>query len=107
MNLACQGYLQDDLGQRKVHATADLCQQINPLLEVHALPERFRRRMETGNILFNCVDRIEIRRLIWEAVNDSVTFYADGRMSAEVVRVLAVADEASRRHYPTTLFSAG
>ena len=29
VNLACQGYLEDDLERTKVSATADLCQQIN------------------------------------------------------------------------------
>jgi molybdopterin-synthase adenylyltransferase len=32
-------------------------------------------------------------------------FWADGRMRGEVIRVLAAADEASRRHYGTTLFA--
>jgi len=33
-----------------------------------------------------------------------VGFYCDGRMSAEVLRVLTACDAESRRHYPTTLF---
>jgi len=112
VNLACQGYLQDDLGRPKAQATADLCQQINYALEVHELQERFRRSM-AGQVavpqaaIFCCVDSIETRRLIWEAVKEKVSFFADGRMSAEVVRVLTAADEPSRSHYPTTLFSEG
>ena len=104
-NLAAQGYLEDDMGRMKVHATGDLCHQINHQLEMHEHPERFRRSMEIGNVLFCCVDSIETRRLIWEAVKDKVLFFADGRMSAEVVRVLAVADAQGRKHYPTTLFA--
>lgn len=38
-------------------------------------------------------------------MNDHVRFFADGRMSAEVIRVLTAADEAGRTHYPTTLFA--
>lgn len=106
-NLACQGYLEDDLGRSKVHATGDLCQQLNHSLKVHEVAERFRRHTEIGNIVFCCVDSIETRRLIWDAVHDRIAFFADGRMSAEVLRVLAVADAASRDHYPTTLFAAG
>ena len=104
-NLAAQGYLEDDMGRHKVHATGDLCHQINHQLEMHEHPERFRRSLEIGNVLFCCVDAIDTRRLIWEAVKDKVLFFADGRMSAEVLRVLAVADAQSRRHYPTTLFA--
>ena len=104
VNLACQGFFEDDLGRPKVEATADLCQQINHHLEAYNLQERFRRSTDVGNVLFCCVDAIEARRFIWEAVKDRVEFFADGRMSAEVVRVLVMADLTGRKHYPTTLF---
>jgi len=105
-NLASQGYLQDDLGRPKVEATSDSCHQINHMLEVHSLNTRFRRSMEIGNVVFCCVDAIDTRRLIWEAVKDKVDFWADGRMSAEVLRVLVAYDPVSRKHYSTTLFAA-
>ena len=105
-NLASQGYLQDDLGRPKVEATADLSQQINHMLEVHSETQRFRRSMEIGNVVFCAVDKIDVRRLIWEAVKDKADFFGDGRMSAEVLRVLTACDSASRKHYPTTLFAA-
>ena len=105
-NLASQGYLEDDLSRPKVQATADLCQQINHSLEVHEVPNRFRRSMSTGNIIFCCVDAIEIRRLIWESVKDKAGFFCDGRMSAEVLRILTAYDSKSREYYPTTLFAA-
>ena len=105
-NLASQGYLEDDLGRYKVDATADLCQQINHGLEAHVAKDRFRRSMEVGNAIFCCVDRIDTRRLIWESVKDRVSFFADGRMSAEALRVLTAADEQGQAHYPTTLFAA-
>ena len=107
VNLACQGFLESDLGRPKVQATADMAQEINPQLEVHTLNERFRRSAQIGNVLFCGVDKIETRQLLWQAVKDKVAFFADGRMSAETVRVLVAADPASRKHYPTTLFTAG
>ena len=120
VNLAPQGYLEHDLNRPKVEATADLCQQINPMLAAYEIKERFappRRCAEAanreektgegiGNVLFCCVDSITTRQHIWEAVKDRVQFFADGRMSAEVLRVLAAADPGSRKHYPTTLFAA-
>ncbi len=106
-NIASQGYLEDDLGRSKVEATADLCQQTNHQLEVHEVNDRFRRSMEIGSAVFCCVDSIDTRRLIWEAVRDRASWFCDGRMSAEVLRVLTACDAASRDHYPTTLFSAG
>jgi sulfur carrier protein ThiS adenylyltransferase len=62
--------------------------------------------MEIGNVLFCCVDSIETRRIIWQSVKDRVEFFCDGRMSAEVLRVLTVCDVTAHRHYPTTLFAA-
>jgi sulfur carrier protein ThiS adenylyltransferase len=105
-NLASQGYLEEDLGRMKVEATADLCGKINRNLEVRAVIDRFKRSMEVGNVVFVCVDRIDTRRLIWEAVSNKVDFFADGRMAAEVLRVLVACDAANRKHYPTTLFAA-
>ena len=104
VNLAPQGFLEDDLGRRKVEAVGDSCHSINHMLEVHEHAERFRRSMELGNVLFSCVDSIQTRRHLFEAVKDRVSLFSDGRMSAEVVRVLTVADQESRQHYPSTLF---
>ena len=105
-NLASQVYLEKDLGRAKVHATGEQCQQINHQLDVYELDERFKRSHQFGHIVFNCVDSIETRRLIWKAVKDQVQFYSDGRMSAEVLRVLSVHDSGSQDYYPTTLFRA-
>ena len=105
-NLASQGYLEDDRQRYKVDATADLCQQINHRLEVHVVSDRFRRSMQIPDTVFCCVDAIDIRRLIWGSVKDRTLFFSDGRMSAEVLRVLTACDSAGRAHYPSTLFSA-
>ena len=104
-NLASQGYLEADLGKPKVEATALLCKQVNTSVELQVAKHAFRRSMETGNVVFCAVDRIYTRRLIWEAVKDRVNFYCDGRMSAEVLRVLTACDFESRKHYPNTLFN--
>ena len=104
-NLAPQGFAVDDLGRAKVTAAGDACHQLNPKLEVREHHERFRRSMtDLGNVIFCCVDSIETRQHIWYAVQDAVEFFADGRMSAEVIRVLAASDVSSRQHYVTTLF---
>ena len=105
-NLASQGYLEKDLGRLKVDATSDLCRQINTKMEIQAVPERFRRSMRIGNVVFCAVDSIDTRRLIWDSVKDNVNCFVDGRMSAEVLRILTACDFESRKHYPTTLFNA-
>ncbi|MCY2928827.1 MAG: ThiF family adenylyltransferase [Planctomycetota bacterium] len=106
-NLASQGYLEDDLGRPKVEATGDICRRVCGSLQLLQVNDRFRRSMEIGTAVFCAVDKIDIRRAIWDAVKDKATFFSDGRMSAEVLRVLTACDAASRKHYPTTLFAAG
>ncbi len=105
-NLASQGYLQKDLGSPKVDATADFLRQINNDLSVEIVFERFKRSTLSGTCVFCCVDKIETRRHIWDAVKDKVNFFVDGRMSAEVLRVITACDEKSRQYYPQTLFAA-
>lgn len=105
-NLASQGYLESDLGKPKVEATAELCQRINSTAGIMPVPERFRRSMDVGNLVFCAVDSIDTRRLIWDSVKDRVNCFCDGRMTAETLRVLTACDHESRRHYPMTLFRA-
>lgn len=107
VNLAAQGYLERDIGRPKVEATGDLCRELNSGIELRLHHERFRRSLPIGNIVFCCVDSIETRRLIWNAIGPTAEFFCDGRMAAEALRVLTASDMDSRRHYPTTLFSSG
>ncbi len=109
-NLASQGYRPDQLGLAKVAATAADCRHLNPGTQVIPRAERFRRssgRQMTGNgtsLVFCCVDSIATRRLVWESVRQQAALFLDGRMSAEVVRVLAVASPVGDRYYAATLF---
>jgi hypothetical protein len=112
-NLAPQGYRPDQLGLAKVDATAADCQQIYPEGRVVRRPERFRRStgrqalIGTGpQVVFCCVDSIQTRRLIWASLRNHVALFVDGRMSAEVIRVLAVDAPAADAYYATTLFDA-
>ncbi len=106
-NLASQGYLEEDLNQFKVQATANQCWKINGTLSICRVIDRFKRSLKVGNAVFACVDKIETRKLLWDAVQDKAEIFIDGRMTAEVLRVLTACDAESRKHYPTTLFSAG
>jgi molybdopterin/thiamine biosynthesis adenylyltransferase len=115
-NLAPQGYWPQDLGQPKVEATAAACRLLNPDVHVTLRPDRFRRSSpkelscfadaDSWPLVFCCVDSIECRRIVWAAVRERTRFFCDGRMAAEVVRVLAWAAGQDHDHYPTTLFPA-
>lgn len=113
-NLAAQGYRPDQLGQAKVNATALDCQRLNPATHTVPRPERFRR--STGSqvsiggsslVVFCCVDSITTRKLIWESVRSRASLFLDARMSAEVIRVLAVDHPATDNGYSSTLFDPG
>jgi len=105
-NLASQGYMQKDLKRPKVDATAKFCRQVNHDLQVEVVLDKFKRSTSVGNCVFCCVDSIVARKHIWDALKDKVNFFVDGRMSAEVLRVITACDEPSREHYPQTLFTA-
>ena len=105
-NLATQGFLQKDLKRPKVDVIAEFVREMNHDLNVEVIFERFKRSTPVGNCVFVCVDSIEIRKLIWDAVKDKVSFYCDGRMSAEVLRIITACEEKGREYYPQTLFTA-
>jgi hypothetical protein len=103
-NLTTQGYYTSDLGRHKVEATADAIQQLDPMIGVEDIRDRYRPRQQLGEAVFCCVDSITTRSAIWLSAGQTAGFWADGRMRGEILRVLTAADTASRNHYPTTLF---
>jgi sulfur carrier protein ThiS adenylyltransferase len=112
-NLATQAYWPVDLGRAKVAATSELCHRINPQMKIISREERFRRSMARelvtpghASVIFSCVDSITTRGLIWESVTRQASLFVDGRMSAEVIRVLASDRPMDDVYYASTLFAA-
>jgi molybdopterin-synthase adenylyltransferase len=105
-NVATQGYFTDDIGLPKVHATKLSMQCVAPQIQVECVVDRYRPKQSTGAAVFCCVDSIAARAAIWRTVGSRSEFWCDGRMLGEVMRVLTVADDTGRTHYPTTLFAA-
>ena len=112
-NLAAQGYMPADLHRPKVSATSRLCREINPLLTIESVPDRFKRStmrelsIDGGDrIVFCCVDSIVTRRMVWGSVRSKASFFVDGRMSAEVIRIIAIGEPAVDTRYERTLFGA-
>ncbi len=83
-NVTTQGYLNEDIGRAKVDATASAVWQIDPLIEVDAVEDRFRPQLAIGDAVFCCVDSIEARAAIWRATSRRARFWCDGRMLGEV-----------------------
>jgi sulfur carrier protein ThiS adenylyltransferase len=111
-NLAPQGFWETDIGDRKVHAVANVAHQQFPQMDLETVPDRFRRsdvRKWVGDrriAVFASVDSIESRGVLWQAVKGRAAFFADGRVAAEVVRVLA-STAPHGEVYTSTLFPSG
>lgn len=105
-NLAAQGFYESDLGRSKVEAVSDTCRAINPAIEVRTANNKFRSTQFTGGVFMCCVDGIETRKSIFNAVKNRADLFIDGRMSAEYLRILTVFGEKSKAYYETTLFTA-
>jgi sulfur carrier protein ThiS adenylyltransferase len=111
-NLAPQGFWESDLGRTKVEAVAEIARRQFPAIDITNVPERFRASAvrtwsSTKEIaVFCCVDDIDARKLIWQAVREVAGFFADGRMAAEVIRVLASGRPCADALYSKTRFPA-
>lgn len=106
VNLGTQGWMVKDLKKAKVEALEEMLLEINPEAKITAVNERYAIDLEMGNVIFSCVDSMQIRKLIWENHGKDAAFLCDGRMSAEVIRTL-VADKAdikTQEHYSKSLF---
>jgi molybdopterin-synthase adenylyltransferase len=104
-NVTTQGYREADIGRAKVLATTAAVRELDHRTHIDAVVDRYRPRMALGEAVFCCVDSIAARAAIWRSAGARACFWADGRMLGEVLRVLTVADQASREHYATTLFA--
>lgn len=105
-NLGAQGFYEQDLKKQKVEAVKEVCQQINSSCVINAINAKFNKFMDLGinNVVFCCVDSIDTRKQIFEAIGNQVRLFIDGRMSAEFGRVFCVFDEKSNDFYKTQLF---
>jgi sulfur carrier protein ThiS adenylyltransferase len=103
-NVTTQGYCSTDVGMTKVLATLAAIRQLDPAIQVEAIEDRYRPRIQIGQAVFCAVDSIDARAAIWRSAGGKCRFWADGRMLGEVLRVLAATETAGRDHYPTTLF---
>jgi molybdopterin-synthase adenylyltransferase len=72
-NVTTQGYWQTDIGQSKVVATAAAVTRIDPTIQVDAVCDRYRPRMEVGDAVFCCVDSIDTIQNIAATAADSIS----------------------------------
>ena len=106
-NVGSQGYYWQDAQQRrpKVAATRAAIQHIDPQIAVEVVCDRFRAKLDVGEVVFCCVDSISTRAALWRTLKPRVQFWSDGRMLGEVARVLTVAGATGRQEYARSLFA--
>lgn len=105
VNRTTQGFTLSDVGLTKVEAVAAAIRAIDPELKVEAVNDRFRPTYGS-EVMFCCVDSMEIRKTIWERCGVQARFFTDGRMLGENLQFLATGDHCAElaQYYPTTLF---
>lgn len=104
-NVTTQGYRKFDIGRSKVDTTAAAITEIDASIKVDAIYDRFRIRQPHHEAVFCCVDSISARAAIWKHFQSRTTFWADGRMLGEVMRILTAVDDQSRVAYGRSLFA--
>lgn len=112
VNLGPQGYKPFQVGSHKVLCTHYDCRELNPELRAGVYAARFQASalseyldQSADNVVFCCVDSMEVRKFIWESIYEKAALFVDGRMSAEVIRVLVAEKPELDDHYETTLFA--
>ena len=105
VNLASQGYMEPDLAKFKAEATAEHMARLNSDVNITIINEGWNPDLDVGHVVFCCVDDIEVRGLIFNAVKDKIELWVDGRMAKETLRVISAWDKPSNTYYAKTLFT--
>jgi molybdopterin/thiamine biosynthesis adenylyltransferase len=104
-NITTQGYLYEDIDRRKVDATRSAIERIDSSVQVQTVYDRYRAKLKLGGAVFCCVDSISARAAIWRTAGQLCSYWCDGRMLGEIIRVLAVTDANHHSRYGETLFT--
>ena len=66
-NITTQGYLAGDVDRPKVLATTEAIHRLDTSIDVTAVQDRYRAKLEIGDAVFCCVDSIAARAAIWRS----------------------------------------
>ena len=67
---AAEGYLYHDVGRPRVHATADLCHQVNPRLDIQSFDQRSLQGIDPGDAVLCCPGSPSIWRALGRRIHD-------------------------------------
>ena len=105
-NRTTQGYKLGDVGVPKVIATRADMLAVDDTLHIEPIEEKYLPKHSPGKAVFSCVDDILARQDIFNSLQHGEdTFWADGRMLGETMRILTVvAGNDGLEYYPRTIF---
>lgn len=105
-NIANQFYPVEAVGQPKVEALSAVVESFGGV-RPQAVPKAFTAEERASGVVCACVDTLEARKQIWEAVRykPAVSLYIDGRLGAEtgIVYTIRPCDIEGVRFYEQTL----
>lgn len=116
MNIHTQGYKKADVGRNKVDVVSEEIEGFYGEPSAFGVVSKW-EEIDKDNVditivkvLFVCVDTMVARHRIWKRVRqevDGLELLIDGRMSAEVLRILTIPmfDDEAVEYYASTLFS--
>jgi len=102
-NTASQGYPDVSQGQKKVIVTKNDCLRINPTVEIATHYRPF-RSCDKGTHVFCCVDCMTARKNIFKQTEDERSFFVDGRVGGETLRIITAYDYETRKYWEDTWF---
>ena len=107
-NVATQGYPIGNIGLPKVQALSSEAYRNNKILiDAYNNPWNPKKFADSNfTVLFSCVDRMDVRRSLWiyATKHDSIKYFMDGRMLAEMGHVFCY-ERTNLAEYEKTLFT--
>jgi sulfur carrier protein ThiS adenylyltransferase len=97
VNLGCQGFYEEDLGEYKAEATSADIRATDSSVHVVSHNRAFINEDASGSqVLFCCVDSIATRREIFNVWKAYGRYFADGRMRGDTIRTLSAYNEYTK-----------
>ncbi len=105
LNVGPQGFRPSEIGHSKADSVALDARRLNPDVSATAIIGIYRPgQLTEQTVIFACVDSMAARQEIFENELNHFRFFCDGRMAAEVCRILTVdAGPALQDYYRGTL----
>ena len=104
-NLATQGFFENQIGEFKVDAVAQVCKMINSSIEIKVIKNKFNPLNFNDGVIFSCVDSMAARKQIFESTASARDLFIDSRTAAEFARIFVVHDDDSYAHYEKSLYT--